>query len=176
MVGPPRAPRSHMVYLWRGTPPDAEWAPMKGALVDLSKLTMGEKIVGGAGILLLIDLLFLPWHKIDLGIISVSRSAIESPNGFWGALALLVTIAMVAVVVLTRFTSTKLPDLPIPLGRAMFFAGIAVVALLVIKLIVETDFLGFGAWLGLLLGAAVAYGGFLIGKEAGEAPAAPPLT
>ncbi|HEX2701692.1 MAG TPA: hypothetical protein VHM89_15935 [Acidimicrobiales bacterium] len=143
--------------------------------MDLSKLTMGEKIIGGAGIVLILDLLLFPWHKIDLGIVSVSRSGIESPNGFWGVLAMLVALAMVAVVVATRFTTAKVPDLPIPLGQAMFFAGIAVIALLVIKLVAETDFLGFGAYLGILLGAAMAYGGFMYRKEAGEAPAAPPM-
>lgn len=137
--------------------------------MDLSKLTMGEKVVGAAGVLLLIDLLFLPWHKLDLGIVSVSRSGIESPNAFWGILAVLVTLAMVAVVVVTRFTTAKLPDLPIPLGQTMFFAGIAVLALLLLKLVLETDLLGFGAWLGILLAGAMAYGGFLIRQEAGPA-------
>ena len=142
--------------------------------MDLSKLTPGEKVVLAAGAVLLIDLLFLPWHNIDLGIIgSVSRSAVESPNAFWGVLALLLTAAMVAVVVVTRFTSAKLPDLPIPLGRAMFFAGAAVAVLLLIKLVSETDFLGFGAWLGILLAGGVAYGGFLMRKEAESA--APPM-
>lgn len=143
--------------------------------MDLSKLTMGDKVVGAAGVLLLIDLLFLPWHSIDLGILSVSRSGIESPGSFWGILAMLVAIAMVAVVVLTRFTSTKMPDLPIPLGQAMFFGGIAVAALLVLKLITKTDYLGFGAWLGVLLGAAMAYGGFLVRQEAGAAPSSGPM-
>lgn len=145
--------------------------------MDLSKLTIGEKIVGGAGIVLVLDLLLFPWHKIDFGIgaLSVSRSGIESPNGFWGVLAMLLALAMVAVVVVTRFTSTKVPDLPLPLGQAMFFAGVAVAALLLIKLISETDFLGFGAYLGILLGGAMAYGGFVYRKEAGDASASPPM-
>ena len=139
----------------------------KGVIVDLSKLTPGEKIVLIAGAVLLIDLLFLPWHRIDLGILgSVSRSAVESPKGIFGVLALLLTAAMVAVVVVTRFTAAKLPDLPVPLGQAMFIAGAAVGGLLLVKLVSETDFLGFGAWLGLILGGAVAYGGFLMRKEA----------
>ena len=142
--------------------------------MDLSKLTMGEKVVAGAGILLVIDLLFFPWHKIDLGIVSVSRSAIESPNEFWAIVALLLTVAMVVVVVLTRFTTTRLPDLPVPWSQAMFIAGVAVLALLLIKLLVETDLLGFGAWLGILLGAAVAYGGYLMRREAGPL-ARPPM-
>ncbi len=134
--------------------------------MDLSKLTPGEKIVLAAGAVLLIDLLFLPWHKIDLGIFTVSRSAVESPNAFWGVLALLVTAAMVAVVVVTRFTAAKLPDVPVPWGQAMFIAGAAVAALLLLKLVLETSALGIGAWLGILLGGGMAYGGFLMRNEA----------
>ena len=33
--------------------------------------------------------------------------------------------------------------------------------LLLLKLLVETEFLGFGAWLGLLLAAGMTYGGYL---------------
>lgn len=139
--------------------------------MDLSKLTLGEKIVGGAGIVLVLDLLLFPWHDFVL----LTRTGIQSPNSFWGILALLVTIAMVAVVILTRFTTTKLPDLPVPLGQAMFFAGCAVAGLLLLKLVVETRLLAFGAFLAVLLGGAMAYGGFLMRKEAGDAPAVPPM-
>lgn len=139
--------------------------------MDLTKLTLGDRIVAGTGIALVIDLLFLPWHNIDVGIISVSRTAIQSPNGIWGILALLLALAMVAVVVVNRLTTTQLPDLPVPWTQAMFFAGIAVAALLVLKLLVETDFLGFGAFLGILLAAGMAYGAFLMGKESGPAEA-----
>ena len=143
--------------------------------MDLSKLTTGEKIVLGAGAVLLIDLLFFPWHSIDLGLFSVSRTAVESPNAFWGVVALLITAAMVAVLVLTRFTTVKLPDPPVPWGDAMFFAGAAVAGLLLLKLLLETDALGFGAWLGILLAGAVAYGGFLMRNEGPAAmpPASP---
>lgn len=143
--------------------------------MDLSKLTTGEKVVAGAGILLVIDLLFFPWHKLDLGILSVSRTAIESPKAFWGVLALLLTIAVVAAVLVTRLTTARLPALPVPFGQAVFFAGIGVLALLVIKLALETDFLGFGAWLGLLLAAALAYGGFMMRQEEGTATGPPPM-
>ncbi|MEO6206860.1 MAG: hypothetical protein ABIP77_02750 [Candidatus Limnocylindrales bacterium] len=140
--------------------------------MDLSKLTMGEKIIGGAGIVLVLDLILFPWHDFVL----LTRTGIQSPNAFWGVLALLVAIAMVAVVVVTRFTTTKVPDLPVPLGQAMFIAGIVVAALLLLKLITETRLLAFGAYLGILLGGAMAYGGFLYRKEAGDAPAVPPTS
>lgn len=141
--------------------------------MDLSKLSMGDKIILGAGALLVLDLLFFPWHSIDVLFVKVTRTGVESPNGFWGVLALLVAVAMVAAVAVTRLTSAKLPDLPVPLSQAVFIAGVVVAALLVLKLLLETSNLGFGAWLGVLLGGAVAYGGFVARKEAGTTSGPP---
>ena len=134
--------------------------------MDLNKLTPGEKVVLVAGAVLLFDLLVLPWHDF----IIASRTGIQTPNSFWGVMALVVTAAMVGAVVVTRFTTAKMPELPVPLGQAMFIGGIAVAALLFLKIAVETSNLAIGAWLGLLLGAAVAYGGSLVRKESEGAP------
>ena len=148
--------------------------------MDLSRLTLADKVIGATGVLLVIDLLVLPWHDIDFLGGSIKRSAIESPNGFWGILALLLTLAILAALVVTRLTTAKLPQLPLPLERAIFFATIAVLALLLLKLVVETDFLGFGAWVGLLLAAGMVYGGFVKSQErpgetaAGWSPPPPP--
>jgi hypothetical protein len=138
--------------------------------VDLNKLTLGDKILGGAGILLFLDLLLFPWHSVDLGIVSIDRQATESPNGFWGILALLLTIVIVAAIVVRRLTTVKMPDLPIGWNQALFYGAIAVLVVLFIKLIAETSELGFGAWLGLLLAAAMVYGGFVLSKEADGTP------
>jgi hypothetical protein len=133
--------------------------------MDFNKLTQGERIVLIAGVLLIIDLLFLPWHSIDLGVIDVKRTGVQSPNAFYGVIALILTIVMVGQIIASKLAGAKLPDLPVSWGQVHMIAGIAVVALLLLKLVVETDFLGFGAYLGLLLGAAVAFGGFSINKE-----------
>ncbi|HET7652636.1 MAG TPA: hypothetical protein VFK42_06335 [Acidimicrobiales bacterium] len=138
--------------------------------MDLNKLTLGDKILGGAGILLILDLLLFPWHSVDLGIVTINRQATESPNAFWGVLALLVTIAIVAVVIVRRLTTANLPELPIAWNLALFYAAIATLAILFIKLVSETSSLGFGAWFGLLLAAAMVYGGFVMSKETDEAP------
>lgn len=148
--------------------------------MDLNKLSLGDRIVAAAGILLFIDLLFFPWHRVSVGIgpfrATVTRSGVESPNAFWGWLALLLTVALVAVVLIRRLTTAKLPDLPVPWNQATFFATIAVEALLLIKLVSETDFLGFGAWVALVLAAAMIYGGFLVFQQSEAAPpeATPP--
>jgi hypothetical protein len=146
--------------------------------VDLNKLTMGDKIVAGTGIVLIISLLFFPWHSVTVSGFGMSQSftasAIESPNGFWGILALLVVIAIVGVVLAQKLGNVELPDLPIPWSDAKFFATIAVLVLLLLKLIIETDGLGWGCYLAILLAAGMVYGGFLIKNEDAGAASAPP--
>ena len=134
--------------------------------MDLKKLSQGERIVGIAGLLLIIDLLVFPWHNIELGgLVDVNRTGVQSPNAFYGVLALLLALVMVGAIIASKLANVKLPDLPIGWGQIHLIAGIAVFALLLLKLIVETNFLGFGAYLGVVLGAAIAFGGFTISKE-----------
>jgi hypothetical protein len=144
--------------------------------VDFSKLTQGEKIVLGAGLLLIIDLLFLPWHKIDIGSVlgvrvpEVTATGVEAPNGGYGILAVLIAVVMVGQIIAAKFTTAKLPNPPVPWPQVHLYAGIAVAGVILLKLLVETDFLAFGAFLGVLLAGAVAYGGFMISKEPRTTP------
>jgi hypothetical protein len=129
-------------------------------VVDLSKMRVPDWILGGCALVLIIDLLFFPWHSVDTVLGDFNYSATESPNGFWGILALLLALVVLVVVILRRLTTVNLPELPIPWGDALFYGAIATLAVLVIKLLLETDALGFGAWLGILLAGGMVYGGF----------------
>jgi hypothetical protein len=154
--------------------------------VDLNKLSLGDKIVAGAGIVLFLFLLILPWHSVTVdfgefgGEHTETVGALSSQGGFgvpWPAfLVILLLIALVAVVLIRKLTTTDLPELPIPWRQAIFYASIAVPVLLLLKLILETDYLAFWAYLDILIGIGIAYGGFLISQEADEPAAgtAPP--
>ncbi|CAB4735609.1 MAG: hypothetical protein F2754_14085 [Actinobacteria bacterium] len=149
--------------------------------MDLSKMRTPDWILGGCALALVIDLLFFPWHKIDinfgpLGSASQSRSGIQSPNSFWGVLALLLVLAILAVVIIRRLTTVKLPDLPISWADALFYGSIATLVLLLIKLVAETDFLGFGAYLGILLAGGLVYGGFATKQVDGSSASSAPPT
>ena len=137
--------------------------------MDLKKLSPGQRIMSLAGLLLLVDLLFLPWHRISIGIgtfgFTSSRTGLQSPNGFLGLMAALVAVAIVARIVLSEFTAVKLPTLPVGWERAELLAGAAVVALVVLKLLLETSYLSIGAWLAVPLAAAVLYGGYQRSRE-----------
>ncbi|WP_426574131.1 hypothetical protein [Aquihabitans sp. McL0605] len=146
--------------------------------MDFSKLTLGDKILGGCALVLVIDLLFLPWHhwsySYSSGDIHVggsfSRTAIQSPNSFWGWLAMLVLLAIIGVTIVRRFTDTALPDTPRPLPELTFYATIAVFVLLFLKLILKFDYIGFGAYLAILLAGGMVYGAYLDRNEEEGAP------
>ena len=138
--------------------------------MDFSKLTLGDKILGGTAIALVIDLVFLPWHSIDYIYGSINRTGIESPHGIWGFLALLVLFAIIGTTIVRRLTDTELPETPRPMGELTFFATIGVLVILLFKLILETDALGFGAYLAILLAGGMVYGAFLGKDETDEHP------
>jgi hypothetical protein len=134
----------------------------------LSRLNKGEQFVVVAGALLLLSLLSFPWHRVAIagpfgG--TIRRTGLQSPNALQGTLAFLVTVGMVAQVVMTRFTNQKVNP---ALARLQPAAGLAVVGLLAWKLAAETTYLSVGAYLGILLAGALAYGGFLMAKETGN--------
>ncbi|MGH9188601.1 MAG: hypothetical protein ACRD0Q_00985 [Acidimicrobiales bacterium] len=134
-------------------------------------LTRGERIVAVAGTLLLVDLIALPWHRTTfapsvVGVLEISRTGVQRPNAGLGLLALLAAAAMVTQVVATKVAGASLPEIPVPWAQVHLVAGWAAVALLVLKLMAAPERLGSGAWLGLALAGALAYGGVTVNREA----------
>lgn len=147
--------------------------------MNLQKLSLGQRIIAGSGILLIFDLVVLPWHRIDLGAIggTLTRSAIEAPNGGLGLLALLAALVVVAYVALSAFTEVAMPVLPVSWAQAQLAGAAATAAFVFLKLAVETSALGIGAWAGVILAAAVVYGGYIRYREMeATAGAQPPVT
>jgi hypothetical protein len=149
--------------------------------VNVKNLSLGERIMSLAAVLLLFDVLFLPWHRIDIGFGlgiggTISRTGIQSPNGFVGFLVLLVAVAILARVVVSEFTTMELPALPVSWERADLLAGAVATALVALKLVLETSFLSIGAWLAIPLAAALLYGGYQRSREAPALPTDSPAT
>ena len=137
--------------------------------MDFGSLSRGEKMVVRAGGLLLVDLLFFPWHRFPaavafLGISDQSRTAVQTPNSLQGTIAFLLAVAMVAQILMARSGSGRANPTLVKLQPV---AGMAVLAVLAWKLATDTSYLSVGAYLGIALAAGVAYGGFLIGQQTG---------
>lgn len=125
--------------------------------MDLSKLTLGSKLVFGAGVLLLIDS-FLDWQA--LGPFSWSMW-----HG-WGVLVGLLLLAVLA------WEGAQLAGMSISFGSlsaSMLTAALA--ALLVLFTLIKVltnDYVASWAWIGLVLTIVMAAGAWLNMQAAGE--------
>jgi hypothetical protein len=123
---------------------------------DMSKMSTVSKILLGAGVVYLIDL-FLPWQSVDLGFATVT---VSGTHGF-GILNLLLVIALIAWEVMA------IRGIEINAPKALVSAGLAggIVVFTVLKILVDNDFIAIFAWIGLLLAAAIGYGGWMRWQE-----------
>ncbi len=166
--------------------------------MDASRLTRGEQVAAIAGIALLV-IMFLPWFGIggaageaieqaqDLGFapdVSTSANAWESFDVI-DLVLLLTVVAAVGVAVAAMMAQT----VAMPIAASAITAGLGILStVLVAYRLLDPPYDAsrkFGAFLGLIAAAGVAYGGWLAMQEegatfgdqvpgAGEAPPPPP--
>lgn len=139
----------------------------------LTRLSQGQAIVLVAGLLLIADLLFLPWHDIDLGggldeLVDTTLTGVQQPYAGYGVAAIILVAIMVAQIALTRLLGVRLPEPPVPWSQIHLILGIFVAVVLVIKLVRVVDSLGYGAYSAILAAILVAYGGYQMASEPSE--------
>jgi hypothetical protein len=128
--------------------------------VNFSDVTRDDRILAGVALLLVIDLLFLPWFHISLGPFSASLTATDDPDGWLGILAVLTAIALIVDLGIERLSpGTALPN--IGGSRAMTRFVLACVTALFVALkflfnIHWSDF-GFGFYAGVILTAGLVW-------------------
>jgi hypothetical protein len=150
---------------------------------DMSKMSMADKIIGGAGVVLLIDS-FLQWQRVcfnfggvtGLGNTCGGVNAWGGSGSFFGLLMGLFVIVLLVWQGLQMAGAAGNIKLPISASKASAYLGFGVVASGVLKLLlVLTSALKpslFG-WLGLILILAVGYGSWMKFQEPeGAAPPA----
>jgi hypothetical protein len=134
---------------------------LKGRAMDFSKLTLGSKIVAGAGILLLVDS-FFHWQEVNFGPIS---AGVTMWHG-WGVLTGL-TLLAILVWEAVQLTETKIAVGPLsPTMVTIFLSGLLILFTLI--KVLGDSYRTTWAWIGLLLAIAVAVGAWLNMQEAGE--------
>jgi hypothetical protein len=144
----------------------------------LSQLSRSDKITGAASVLLLIGLIAFPWYYIGIsgftvgghafGGVSFSYSALQASGAWAGVLALIVVIALLAELLVTRFTQVELPQLPVSWQAAERGAAVAALALLAIKFLSHIGNFGWGFYADVVLALVLVYGATGLG---GRAPA-----
>lgn len=124
-------------------------------------LSLGRKLVLGAGVLLLIDS-FLHWQEVSAGGLSAGQSAW---HGFWGVLLGLMTIALLLWVA-ARVFGVAMPG-NLPEGLVTLILGALILLFAVIKALSD-NYVHWPAYIGIVLAAGVAYGSWLVFKDSGE--------
>ena len=143
----------------------------------MGRMTMGQKVLIGAGVLYLISM-FFPWVGADLGDFG-DVLGIDLPdataNGFAGigmisgilVIALLVWEGLVAAGVNVSMGTTSPALIGAVLGGATAIFG-------VINFLTSLGGLRIGAWLGLVFSIALAYGAYIRFQESKLGGTAPP--
>lgn len=143
--------------------------------MDLSKLSTGDKVIGGSGIVLFL-FSWLPWFKVE------AFGQTFSQNGWdyfvTGIVPVLLGLAMVGWIVTTKLADVDLPDLPIPEGLLLLGMGGAAAALIALRFLIgagddPADLLdrAFGLFVCLLAAIGLAGGAFVkFQAEGGQLP------
>src|SRR5262245_2399562 len=112
--------------------------------MDISKLKTSDWVIAASGLVLLIAS-FLDWFTASVEGNDIFGGVTVGGNGwdvgfFWAGIPVLLGLAMIAVVAIRAFApDTKLPDLPIGWGQALFIAGAIAAVIVLLKLLIGED-------------------------------------
>jgi hypothetical protein len=128
--------------------------------VKLEALSRDDRIFGGIGLLLVIDLLALPWLSYSVGPFSADSAATGYPDGWLGVLAVLAVIVVLVDLAIERFSpQTTLPMIRGSRAETRFIVACVAAVFLLLKFLFNIHFsnFGFGFWAGIVLTAAFVY-------------------
>jgi hypothetical protein len=140
---------------------------------DLRTLSTGTKILLGAGLLLFIDT-FLAWQEVsvEVGGVEIASASRNAWHGFWGVVMGLALVALLVWVAL-QIWKVELPNMNLPEKTVTATLAGLVFVLAVLKNLID-DYSAWPSYVGVVLAAAVAVGGWMRLQEP-EAAAAPPV-
>ena len=128
---------------------------------QLKGLPLGRQIVLGAGVLLLIDT-FLDWQQASGFGVTVGQSA------WHGFLGIVMGLALVALLLWTLARAFEIVHpVNLPDGLTSLGLGVLILVFAFLKALTD-DAVHWPAWLGVILAAAITYGGWLIFSASGE--------
>jgi hypothetical protein len=128
--------------------------------IKTDRITREEWAFAAVGLLLIIDLLALPWFSVTVGPFSASLTASDAPDGWLAILAVLATVAAVADLGVERLSpSTVVPALRGSRGQTRLILAGAAALMVALKFLFHIHFslFGFGFW-----GAIVLAAGFVV--------------
>ncbi|MGN6796702.1 MAG: hypothetical protein ACTHKS_00980 [Gaiellaceae bacterium] len=124
---------------------------------QLKALPLGRQLILGAGVLLFVDSLF-HWQDYH-------GFGWTAWHGFWGVLMCLMVIVLVLWTAARAF-KFQLPE-QIPDGLTTLALGVLIPVFAFIKAISDS-YTNWPAWVGVILGAVIAYGAWQVFAASGE--------
>lgn len=126
--------------------------------MKLDNVKRDDWLLAGVALLLVIDLLFLPWFDINLGIVSVTSTATGAPDGWLGLLAVLAALVVIADLAVERLSpETQLPALSGSRTLTRLALAGATAAFVALKFLFHIHFslFGLGFWGAVVLTVAL---------------------
>ena len=124
----------------------------------LDNVKRDDWLLAGVAVLLVIDLLALPWFDVSVGPLSITSTATGAPDGWLGVLAVLAAIALVADLGVERLSpQTRVPALGGSRATTRFVLAAVCALFVALKFLFHVHFslFGFGFWLAVVLTVAL---------------------
>lgn len=128
--------------------------------MNVENVSRDDWIFGGVGLLLVIDLLFLPWYSISVGPFTATSTATGAPDGWLGVLAVLAAVAVIVDLAIERLSPrTRVPAIANSRTHTRFLGACVAAAFVVLKFLFHIHFslFGFGFWAAVVITAAFVY-------------------
>jgi hypothetical protein len=128
--------------------------------VKFDSVSRDDWILAGLALLLVIDLLFLPWFTFTFGPLSASWTATGAPDGWLGILAVLAAIALIADLGVERLSpGTAIPNIGGSRTQTRFVLACVTALFVVLKFLFHIHFslFGFGFYAAIILSAALVW-------------------
>ncbi len=141
--------------------------------MNVDNVSRDDWILGGLALLLIIDLLLLPWFSISFGPLSATFTATGAPDGWPAVLAVLVTIALIVDLAIERFSPrTQLPAIGHSRTNTRFILACIAAGFVLLKFLLHIHFsyFGFGFWAGVVLTIALVYYALQLRNPAARTP------
>lgn len=124
--------------------------------MNLNGVSRDDWILGGVALLLVIDLLFLPWFSVG----GFTLTATSQFDGWTAVLSVLVSFALIADLAVERLSpGTALPNIGGSRPNTRFALACVAAGFVALKFVLHIHFswFGFGFWAAVVLTVALVY-------------------
>jgi uncharacterized membrane protein len=131
--------------------------------VKFDSVSRDDWILAGLALLLIIDLVALPWFSISLGPFSATLTATDAPDGIFGILAVLSALALIVDLGIERLSpGTTVPNIGGSRTQTRFVLACLTALFVALKFVFNIHFsdFGFGFYAAVVLTAGLVWVAF----------------